>query len=92
MKRLFILSILLIMIVYNECNSKCDGKDILECPETKPDDPTKVCSYSNRDGEYQEVDKPSDQTSKNKDKESKSSNSATMIKITLFLLISISFI
>ena len=78
----------------------CDGKeDEAACTGATPEDTSKQCVWDNDKKACAEVAKPTQGTPKNSNKgttttskESKSSNSASMIKFSLFLLISMLFI
>ena len=113
MKRIFILSILLALIVYNLCSDEdCTSKTIEEgqegatiCGAVGLSAESKVCAYDEQSKkcvakEQQQPtpatptkssskQNPKDSTQK---KETKSSSDSSMIKISLFLLISMLFI
>ena len=116
MKRIFILSILLTLIVYNLCGEEeCTSKVITEgqenngaaiCGEVDLSSESKECAYDAENKKCVPKAKesqptpatptkssskqnPKDSTQK---KETKSSSDSSMIKISLFLLISMLFI
>ena len=104
MKRLFILSVLLAMIVYNKCeDSECalkkDTKDLTDeiCKGLKTSNDKMECHVNDEGTACVEKEKASSgETGKKeetgKTESSKSTSASSMIKISLFLLISMLFI